>query len=56
MMKNRKKQLQEANELEDQSIKKLEKQLNLKHKQKIPKSFAEDGLDCKSVGFLNLQF
>ncbi|XP_026472282.1 nucleolar MIF4G domain-containing protein 1 homolog [Ctenocephalides felis] len=45
MMKNRKKQLQEANELEDQSIKKLEKQLNLKHKQKIPKSFAEDGLD-----------
>lgn len=47
-MKNRRKQLQDTNELEDQSIKKLEKQLNLKpNKKKIAKSFAEDGLDCE---------
>ena len=48
MQKQRIKQLIKANEDEEKQIKKLEKQLKLyKHKRKsVPKSFAEDGLDC----------
>lgn len=51
MQKQRAKQLSDANIEEDRNIKQLEKQLKLnKHKSKsksIPKSFTEDGLDCK---------
>lgn len=49
MNKQRHKQMIEANWEEDKNIKKLEKQLKLnKRKTKsIPKTFAEDGLDCK---------
>ena len=48
MQKQRIKQLIRANKDEDKEIKKLEKQLKLnKRKSKsVPKSFAEDGLDC----------
>lgn len=50
MAKQRKQQLLEANAEEDQTIRKLEKQLKLnKRKTKaVPKSFSEDGLDCKN--------
>lgn len=46
--KMRKKVLKDANKEEDREIKKLEKQLKLnKRKSKsIPKSFADEGLDC----------
>lgn len=49
MMKHRSKQLLDANKEEDKIIKQLEKQLGLnKRKTKtLPKSFVEEGLDCK---------
>lgn len=49
MHKQRTKQLLNANIDEDRNIRQLEKQLKLnKRKSKsVPKSFAEDGLDCK---------
>ncbi|KAI9555981.1 hypothetical protein GHT06_018539 [Daphnia sinensis] len=46
-IKQRRKQLEIANKLEDKNIKKIEKQLKL-HKRKskgVPKSFTDDGLD-----------
>lgn len=49
MVKKRNKQLFEANKEEDRIIKQLEKHLGLKKRKSkaLPKSFAEDGLDCK---------
>lgn len=49
MNKNRKRRMKEANAEEDKVIKQLEKRLKLnKRKAKgVPKSFVEDGLDCK---------
>lgn len=49
MLKQRRDQLLKENEKEDQTIRKLEKQLKLNKKKSkaIPKSFASDGLDCK---------
>lgn len=51
--KMRKKVLKDANKEEDREIKKLEKQLKLnKRKSKsIPKSFADEGLDCILLTF-----
>lgn len=48
MIKQRSKQLLDANKEEDRIIKQLEKQLGLnKRKSKaLPKSFVEEGLDC----------
>lgn len=47
-MKQRKKQLLDANKEEDIIIKQLEKQLGLKKRKTkaLPKSFVEEGLDC----------
>lgn len=49
MMRQRSKQLLDANKEEDKIIKQLEKQLGLnKRKSKVlPKNFVEEGLDCK---------
>lgn len=48
MQKERMKQLRDANEEEDRTIKQLEKRLKLaKRKSKsLPKTFVADGLDC----------
>lgn len=50
MIRQRNKQLLEANKEEDLIIKHLEKQLGLKKKKSkaLPKSFVEEGLDCKT--------
>lgn len=49
MVKQRNKQLLDANIEEDRIIKQLEKQLGLKKRKTkaLPKSFNEEGLDCK---------
>lgn len=49
MLKQRRDQLLKENEKENETIRKLEKQLKLNKKKSkaIPKSFASDGLDCK---------
>lgn len=48
MLKQRRRQLKEANLEEDRNIKQLEKQLKLNKKKtsSISKSFSSDGLDC----------
>lgn len=56
MMKQRSKQLLYANKEEDKIIRQLEKQLGLnKRKSKaLPKSFVEEGLDCKLYKYFTL--
>lgn len=44
--KNRREQMIQANEIEDQEIKRLAKHLKLNKRKTIGKSFVDDGLDC----------